>query len=84
LKLNATAIDLLVSKQWKIFEPYAGISTQLNHGKETTSKVELTSENSMTPRLMIGTQLKYKFATASVEYDVSTLNTLAFKVGATF
>ncbi len=84
LKFNASALDILASKKWLIFEPYIGLSGGVNFGRETSSAVHLDNELVITPRVLAGTRINYKWASASVEYDISSVNTLSFKIGATF
>lgn len=84
LELNVSSLDALLSKTWWKFEPYLGVSASLNHAKETTGKVSLDNVNSLTPHLLLGTKFKYNWASASIEYDISTLNTIAFKIGVSF
>lgn len=84
LTLNNTSLDALISKKWKIFEPYVGLSAGLNQANETTSKVDLSRENVVSPRSIIGLKLDYKFASAGIEWNYTGLNTLAFKFAARF
>ncbi|MBS3914495.1 MAG: hypothetical protein KG003_08345 [Bacteroidetes bacterium] len=82
LKLNNTAIDLIISKKWHILEPYFGISTSWSHASETTNKVNLKNENIITPRAIVGLKTEYKWLNAAVEYDFSAVQTLSFRLGA--
>ncbi|MEZ4721733.1 MAG: hypothetical protein R2813_07665 [Flavobacteriales bacterium] len=84
MKLNSTGADVLFSKKWLVFEPYAGLNLSYHHARETTNKVSLKNEDILSPRALLGTKVKYKFATAAVEYHISSLKTLAFKVGVEF
>ena len=84
VKMNVSAVDVLASKKFWLLEPYVGGSVALNHARETTDAVDLANVNSVTPRVMMGTRFNWKFVSASVEYDVSVVNTLGFKLGATF
>ena len=84
LKFSTAAIDVLVSKNWSVFEPYFGVSIALNHAEETTDRVDLEKETVIVPRLLLGTKVKYKWFSSSVEYDISALSTLSLKMGVTF
>ena len=84
LKLDHTSLDGLVSKRCSIFEVYSGLSASLSRAKETAEAVDLSTEYVLAPRVLLGTKLDYRWASASVEYDISALNTFSFKIGATF
>src|SRR6185369_12332433 len=43
--INQAAVDLLVSKKYNLFAPYAGVAAIFTTANETTSKVNLTRAN---------------------------------------
>ncbi len=82
--LNIYSIDALASKKIAMFNPYLGIRTSLVVGTETTSKVNLSRESVAVAQGYAGVVYSVWMLNLSAEYDISTVNTLAFAIGANF
>lgn len=81
--LSIYSIDLLASKTIANFAPYAGVRTSLAVGTETTSKVNLKTEYVPLIQGYVGIVYSLWIFNVAAEYNVSTVNTLAFAFGIT-
>ena len=61
--------------------PYAGVRTSLVVGIETTSKVNLAMETVPVAQGYVGVAVPIWVLNLTMEYDVSTVNTLAAAIG---
>lgn len=84
LRLGNTSADLLASKKWDWVEPYVGGSIGYSQSRETTDEVNLQPARNLSPRLLAGAKVDFKFISASVEYDLAQVRTFSFKLGASF
>ena len=90
LNLTVYGIDLLASKEFRLFSdrasisPYAGISTYLSTSHEKTEAVNLDNEQVFGAQAMVGAVAKLWFARLGVEYNFANVNTLSFKIGLGF
>jgi hypothetical protein len=90
LKVNIYGIDLLASKDFRVYRdwaylsPYAGVSSYLSCSHETTSKVDLKDEKLLGGQGMIGVVAKLSIARIGVEYNFAKRSTLSFKLGIAF
>ena len=90
LDLRIYGIDLITSKEFKIYSdwisvsPYVGVSGFLSSTRETTEKVDLKNENLIGAQGMVGVTARIKFARLGVEYNISRTSTLSFKIGVGF
>jgi hypothetical protein len=79
--LGIYSIDLLASKEIAMFTPYAGIRTSLAVGTETTSKVDLSTESVSLVQGYAGVVYSIWMVSLAAEYNVSSVNTVAFAIG---
>ncbi|MCI0706241.1 MAG: hypothetical protein L0Y80_01980 [Ignavibacteriae bacterium] len=90
LDLTVYGIEVLASKDytlysdWVAISPYAGVSTYLSTAHETTTAVSLRDERVFGVQGMIGAVTQISIASLAIEYNVSTVNTLSFKIGVAF
>lgn len=90
LKFTGYGLDVVASKEFKIYSdwasvsPYVGLATYLSSTRETTDAVDLKNENILGGQAMIGAALKLSLARLSVEYSFAQVNTLSFKIGVSF
>ncbi len=82
--LNIYSVDVLTSKTVAMFTPYVGIRTSLAVGTETTSKVDLNRESVAIAQGYAGVAYSVWMLNLAAEYNVSTVNTFAFAIGARF
>jgi len=78
------AADLLVSKEWGLFTPYAGLAGTYSVSKETTDKVDLSQQRTAAAEAVLGTQFHWRHLSMSAEADIARINMYTLKVGATF
>jgi len=86
LNLNVFGVDVLASRRftltrWAAVSPYAGASTYLSNSHEKTAAVSLDDEHVVGAQAMMGASVQLSMARLSVEYNVSKVNSLSFKVG---
>ncbi len=79
--LNIYSIDVLASKGFGMLTPYVGMRTNLAVGTETTSKVNLDTEKVVVAQGYAGITCSIWKVDLAAEYNVATVNTLAFAVG---
>jgi hypothetical protein len=90
ITMHIYGLDLIASKEfrvhsdWIFVSPYAGVSTYLSSSHESSPRVDLKDEHVAGGQAMIGTLLKISCARLGVEYNFAKVNTLSFKIGATF
>ena len=90
LNLNIGGVDLIASKEFPILAdrisiaPYAGISGYVSSSHEKTEAVNLDDEIVAGGQGMVGAVMKLYFARIGVEYNLAKVNTISFKIGATF
>ena len=82
--VNIYSVDLLASKQVAMFTPYAGVKTSVAVGTETTSKVDLARETVPFVQGYAGLVYSIWKINLAAEYNVSSVNTLAFAAGVGF
>jgi len=75
------SLDLLASKKIAMLKPYAGLRGNYVVGTETTGKVDLDRERLLVPQGFVGLAYSFWRLDLAVEYNVSTVNTLALSVG---
>lgn len=83
---STTAIDVSASKTfWGMLTPYAGLSMNWNHSREVTDEVNLTNENYLGVRAIVGLEFKWKFVNLGYELMMGDgFNNRALKIGVTF
>lgn len=81
LNYHLWGVDLSASKKIGLLTPYLGIGANLGRAIETTSKVNLRSENVLTPRGIVGTQLALSFLRLTAEMDIATVPTFSLRTG---
>jgi hypothetical protein len=86
LDLRVYGVDLLTSRRfalnrWAAVSPYVGGSTYLSTAHEKTAAVNLDDEHVLGAQAMVGATLQVSKARLGVEYNVSKVNSLSFKVG---
>ena len=86
LNLNVFGVDVLASRRftlthWAAVSPYAGASTYLSNSHEKSPVVNLDDQHVMGAQAMVGASVELSMARLSVEYNVSKVNSLSFKVG---
>lgn len=79
-----SAVDLLASKDFKWFTPYAGIAGLYSVAIENTSKVALKHESAASMEAIVGTQLRWKYLSVGAEADIARINMYSIKIGASF
>jgi len=79
--LNIYSVDLMASKKIAIFTPYIGIRMSMVIGTETTSKVDLDRESVSITQGYAGLVYSIWMIDLAAEYNVSSVNTLAFAIG---
>ena len=90
LNLTTYGLDLIASKEfilhekWARLAPYAGISTYLSCTHEKSEVVELQDEQVFGVQANAGIVAKVAFARIAVEYSLANVNTVSFKLGASF
>jgi hypothetical protein len=90
LKFNSYGLDFIASKEYLIYSdwasiaPYVGVSAFLSTAKETSALVDLHHENAMGSQCLVGAVLKLSVARIGVEYSFAKVNSLSFKIGASF
>lgn len=90
VNLTVYGVDLLFSKEFKIYSdwifisPYAGVSTYFSASHEKTEAVNLHNEYVPGGQGMVGAVLKLAVARLAVEYNFAQVNTLSFKLGIGF
>jgi len=82
--LNIYSIDVMAGKSFAGFSPYLGIRTTLAVGTETTDKVDLRRENVSLAQGYGGITYSIWMINLAAEYNISTVNSLAFAVGMAF
>jgi hypothetical protein len=82
--LSIYSIDLLASKTIAALTPYVGARTSLAVGTETSSNVSLKTERIPIAQGYLGIAYSLWVLNVAAEYNVSTVNTLAFAVAVKF
>ncbi len=82
--LSIYSVDLLASKRIAFFTPYIGFRESLAIGTETTSKVNLEQERPLITQGYAGVSASLWMLTLVAEYDIASVNTLAFNIGVNF
>lgn len=83
-------LDILASKEFAVYSdwvsiaPYAGVSSYLANSHETAAAVDLKDEHVLGVQGMVGAVVNISFARLAVEYNVSRVNSLSFRIGAAF
>lgn len=90
LNLYTCGVDVLASKtfnlitNWISLSAYAGLSSNASHAHEKTDAVNLKDEYLSELQYMAGAIAQIRFVRIGTEYNISTVNTISFKLGATF
>ncbi len=89
LDFTVYGADLVVSREyktsgWSSVSPYAGLSTFLATSHEKTAAVELKDENRLGVIGTMGVVAQVSRAQLAVEYGISRVQTLSFKLGVSF
>lgn len=79
--LNIYSVDLLASKTFARVTPYVGWRNTIAVGNETTSKVELDREIIPFSQGYVGAVYSLWKLNVAAEYNVGSVNTLAFLMG---
>lgn len=84
--ISSTGLEVLAGKNlFNLFTPYAGLATNWNHGRETTSEVDLHNENSIALRGIIGLEFRWKFIDLAYECQLGDgMAQRSFKIGVVF
>ncbi len=82
--LNIYSVEVLTSKEIARFTPYVGIRTSLVVGTETTPKVDLSRESIAVAQGYAGVVYSLWMLNLAAEYNISSVNTLAFAIGVHF
>jgi hypothetical protein len=84
---SAVGIDVLASKQIPLFReaiaitPYALASADLAHAHERSDVVDLKDENVIGAQASLGVEAKIYCVRLGVEYNMSVVHTLSYKLG---
>lgn len=81
MNLNVYGLDVLVSKDVSRFTPYLGLSGLLASGKETTSKVDLETENVLGVQGIIGATTYLSIVQLKTELNIAEVTTFSLQVG---
>ncbi len=84
VNISNFGVDVLVSKTFGGFTPYAGIAGTRSHTKEFSDQVDLHDETIINGRVLIGAEYRWKFINLGVEADFSHMTTFAYKIGVMF
>lgn len=84
LNASVAGIDLLASKQFSRFAPYAGISMYMGRAQETTTKVDLNDENVLGLQGMAGVSTDVSVFRLAAELNLASVNGYSLKVGVPF
>ncbi len=79
-----TSKEFIIYSDWIAVSPYVGVSGILSTTHERTEKVNLHDENIILGQAMVGATARIKFVRMGVEYNLSNISTLSFKVGVGF
>jgi hypothetical protein len=82
--LGIYSIDLLASKKIDFITPYAGLRSSIAIGTVTTTKVALSQEIVPITQWYLGFTASVWIVSLSAEYNIASVNTLAFAVGFNF
>ena len=82
--LGVYSVELLASKTIATLTPYLGLRTSLAVGTETTTKVNLKTERIPVAQGYVGIAYSLWMLNVAAEYNVASVNTLAFAIGVTF
>jgi hypothetical protein len=82
--MNIYSAEVLASKQFGLFTPYAGARMNVVVGTVTTSKVHLDNEVLPVMQGSAGIVCNIWLVSLAAEYNVSSVNTLALAVGLNF
>jgi hypothetical protein len=82
--LDIYGIEVLVSKTFGAFSPYAGFRGNLAVGTETTSKVDLATESVVVPQGYAGVSCSMWKLNIAAEYDIAAVSTFALSIGFRF
>lgn len=74
-------LDLLVSREFSRFSPYAGVSGYMAHARETTPKVDLEPERAFGVQAMVGMAVRVSVLRLGAELNVAKVPGVSFKVG---
>ena len=81
LNAGVYGLDVLASKEWSIFSPYAGVSGYLARAQETTSRVNLENENVFGLQGMIGLAANISALRIGGEINFAKVLGYSFKIG---
>jgi hypothetical protein len=90
VNLYVSGVDLIASRTFKVapdwlsVSPYAGISSYSAYAHEKTDSVKLDDEEISGSQAMAGAVAEIKFVRIGVEYNFASVNTLSYKLGASF
>jgi hypothetical protein len=73
-------LDVLVSKEVWILEPYAGVSGYMSRGKETTTKVDLDAETAFGAQATLGVTARVSVLRLAAEYHAAKVPGVSMKV----
>jgi hypothetical protein len=85
LTMDTKSLDLLISKGFLMFTPYAGVSMVKIHGSETSDKVALNTVNETDTRLLLGLQVSpFPLLIINAEASFGDVTQYALKLGMRF
>jgi hypothetical protein len=74
-------LEFVVSRFFSRFEPYVSVSGYLSHARETTSKVDLESENAFGAQATVGVVAEVSALRLGIEYHAARVPGASVKVG---
>ena len=80
MNVSTYGLDLLLSKDFSRFSPYAGISGYLARGHEKTSKVDLEDENVFGAQATVGVAASVSVLRLGAEVNLAKVPGYSFKV----
>lgn len=80
VQASTYGLDVLVSKEVWILEPYAGVSGYMARGKETTTKVDLDAETAFGAQATLGVTARVSVLRLAVEYHAAKVPGVSMKV----
>ena len=84
LNQSVVGIDVLASKDYSRFSPYAGVSGYLARAQETTSKVDLEDENVFGLQAMAGATADVSVLRIGAEMNLAKVPGFSLKIGVPF
>ena len=80
VQASTYGLDVLVSKEVWMLEPYAGVSGYMSRGKETTTKVDLDAETAFGAQATLGIAARVSVIRLAAEYHAAKVPGVSMKV----